>query len=196
LTTEDAEQLQIDSRAQWRRWLAKHHARTEGLWLVTWKKASGGPYVSYDDVVEEAVAQGWIDSKSRALDGERSMLWLAPRKPRTGWSAPNKARVERLLAAKLMHAAGSAKIEAAQRDGSWEKLDAVEQLTVPSDLAAALKRQPPAAAHFDAFPRSIKRGILEWIVQAKKPETRARRIDDTARLAQRNERANQWARKN
>jgi uncharacterized protein YdeI (YjbR/CyaY-like superfamily) len=123
------------------------------------------------------------------------MLWLAPRKPRTGWSAPNKARVERLLAAELMHAAGLAKIEAAQRDGSWAKLDAVEQLEVPPDLATALKQHPPAAAHFDAFPRSIKRGILEWIVQAKKPETRARRIDNTARLAQRNERANQWARK-
>jgi uncharacterized protein YdeI (YjbR/CyaY-like superfamily) len=195
LTIDAAEQLQIESRSQWRRWLAKHHARTDGLWLVTWKKTSRGPHVSYDDVVEEAVAHGWIDSKSRALDGERSMLWLAPRKPRTGWSAPNKARVERLLAAKLMHAAGLAKIEAAQRDGSWAKLDAVEQLTVPPDLAAALKQHPPAAAHFDAFPRSVKRGILEWIVQAKKPETRARRIDDTARLAQRNERANQWARK-
>jgi uncharacterized protein YdeI (YjbR/CyaY-like superfamily) len=193
--SDDAEQLLIESRAQWRRWLSKHHARPDGLWLVTWKKTSGGPHVSYDDVVEEAVAHGWIDSKSRALDAERSMLWLAPRKPRTGWSAPNKARVERLLAANRMHAAGLAKIEAAKQDGSWAKLDAVEQLAVPPDLAAALKQHPPAATHFDAFPRSVKRGILEWIVQAKKPETRARRIDETALLAQRNERANQWSRK-
>jgi uncharacterized protein YdeI (YjbR/CyaY-like superfamily) len=185
----------IESRAQWRRWLGKHHARPDGLWLVTWKKTSGGPHVSYDEVVEEALAHGWIDSKSRALDAERSMLWLAPRKPRTGWSAPNKARVERLLAAKRMHPAGLAKIETAKEDGSWTKLDAVEQLTVPPDLAAALKRQPPAAAHFDSFPRSVKRGILEWIVQAKRPETRARRIDETARLARRNERANQWSRR-
>jgi uncharacterized protein YdeI (YjbR/CyaY-like superfamily) len=66
LTTDRAEQLQIESRLQWRRWLAKHHPRTDGLWLVTWKKTSGGPHVSYDDVVEEAVAHGWIDSKPRA----------------------------------------------------------------------------------------------------------------------------------
>jgi uncharacterized protein YdeI (YjbR/CyaY-like superfamily) len=191
----DAEQLEIASRAQWRRWLARHHARDAGLWLVTWKKASGGPHVGYDDVVEEALAFGWVDSKPRALDAQRSMLWLAPRKAGTGWSAPNKARIERMTAAGQMHAAGRTKVEAAQRDGSWTKLDAVEQLVVPTDLAAALARLPPAAAQFAAFPRSARRGILEWIEQAKRAETRARRVDETAQRAQANERANQWQRK-
>ena len=188
----EGEQLEIDSRAQWRRWLTRHHARTSGLWLVTWKKAGGGPHVPYDDVVEEALAFGWVDSKPRAFDDERTMLWLAPRKAGTGWSAPNKARIERMAAVGLMHAAGIAKIEAAKRDGSWTKLDAVEQLVVPPDLAAALKRLPPAAKNFDAFPRSTKRGILEWIEQARMFETRARRVEQTASLAQNNERANQW----
>jgi uncharacterized protein YdeI (YjbR/CyaY-like superfamily) len=186
------QQVEIRSRAQWRRWLTAHHTQDAGIWLVTWKKNSGGPNVPYEDIVEEALAFGWVDSKPRALDEQRTMLWLAPRKASAGWSAPNKARIARMTQAGLMHAAGLAKIEAAQRDGSWTKLDAVEQLVVPPDLAAALKRLPPAAKNFDAFPRSAKRGILEWIEQAKKPETRARRIDDTARLAQNNERANQW----
>jgi uncharacterized protein YdeI (YjbR/CyaY-like superfamily) len=187
------EQLVIESRAAWRRWLARHHARADGLWLVTWKKRSGGPHVPYEDVVEEALAFGWIDSKARALDEQRSMLWLAPRKAGTGWSAPNKMRVARLVEVGLMHAAGRAKVEAAQRDGSWTKLDAVERGEVPPDLAAALQQRPPAAQHFEAFPRSARRGILEWIEQAKKPETRARRVEETARLAQHNQRANQWA---
>jgi uncharacterized protein YdeI (YjbR/CyaY-like superfamily) len=188
----EGEQFQIDSRAQWRRWLIRHHTRTTGIWLVTWKKKSGGPHVPYDDIVEEALAFGWVDSKPRALDEQRTMLWLAPRKAGTGWSAPNKARIARMTKAGSMHAAGLAKIEAAQRDGSWTKLDAVEQLVVPPDLVAACKRLPPAAKHFDAFPRSAKRGILEWILQAKRPETRAKRVEETARLAQKNERANQW----
>jgi uncharacterized protein YdeI (YjbR/CyaY-like superfamily) len=185
-------QVEVKSRAQWRRWLEKHHIRDDGIWLVTWKKTSGGPHVTNNDIVEEALAFGWIDSKPRALDDERTMLWLAPRKAGTGWSAPNKARIARMTAAGLMHTSGLAKINAAKRDGSWSKLDAVEQLVVPPDLAAALKKLPPAAKHFDTFPRSAKRGILEWILQAKRPETRSKRIDETASLAQNNERANQW----
>jgi uncharacterized protein YdeI (YjbR/CyaY-like superfamily) len=189
------QQVEIKSRAQWRRWLTAHHTQTEGIWLVTWKKTSGGPHVPNNDIVEEALAFGWIDSKPRALDSERTMLWLAPRKAGTGWSAPNKARIARMTAAGLMHAAGMAKIEAARQDGSWTKLDAVEQLSVPPDLAAALRKRPPAAKHFDAFPRSAKRGILEWIEQAKRADTRAKRVEETASLAQSNQRANQWRRK-
>jgi uncharacterized protein YdeI (YjbR/CyaY-like superfamily) len=97
------------------------------------------------------------------------MLWLAPRKPKTGWSRPNKERVERMLAAGLMAPAGLATVEAAKQDGSWTKLDGVEELEMPPDLAAALAAKPPARANFDAFPRSVKRGILEWIANAKRP---------------------------
>ena len=120
------------------------------------------------------------------------MLWFAPRKPGTGWSRHNKERIERLMAAGKMAPAGLAKVEAAKRDGSWNALDAVEALEVPDDLVQALAARPPAAQHFDTFPRSVKRGILEWISNAKKPETRAARIEETARLAAENRRANQW----
>ena len=180
------------SRAEWRRWLEENHARPDGVWLITYKKETGQPRVEYDEAVEEGLCFGWVDSKSNKLDEQRSLLWFAPRKPRTGWSRPNKERVERMLAAGLMAPAGLAKVEAAKADGSWNLLDAVEALEIPPDLAEALASYPSAAANFDAFPRSARRGILEWIVNARKPETRAQRVAETARLAEDNVRANQW----
>lgn len=178
--------------AEWREWLERNHTRDEGVWLVSYKKGTGRPRFEYGEAVEEALAFGWVDSKPAKLDAERSMLWFAPRRAGTGWSRPNKERVERLVAAGRMHPAGLAKVDAARADGSWNRLDGVEALEVPRDLAAALASYPDAAAHFGAFPRSVKRGILEWILNAKRPETRARRVDETARLAAENRRANQW----
>lgn len=180
------------SRAEWRAWLMENHARQQGLWLISYKKVTGRPRVDYDDAVEEAICFGWIDSKANTLDDERSMLWFAPRRTGTGWSKPNKERVARLLQAGLMAPPGLAKIAAAQKDGSWNALDAVEALEIPPDLAVALAAQGTAAANFDAFPRSVKRGILEWIASAKRPATRANRVEETARLAAENRRANQW----
>lgn len=187
-----ANSVEPRSRDEWRAWLAGHHTRAEGIWLVIWKKATGRQAMDYETQVEEALAWGWIDSKTNALDENRSMLWFAPRKPGTGWSRPNQRRVAALIASGLMQPAGLAKVEAAQADGSWSKLDAVENLEIPPDLTEALARRPDAARHFDAFPRSAKRGILEWIAQARRPQTRSARIAETARLAQANERANQW----
>jgi uncharacterized protein YdeI (YjbR/CyaY-like superfamily) len=102
---------------------------------------------------------------------ERSLLWFAPRKTKTGWSRPNKERVQHLIAQGLMAPAGLAK-KAAQRDGSWNALDAIEDLQVPPDLREALRTRSGARQYFDAFPRSVIRSILEWIASAKKPETR------------------------
>lgn len=186
--------FQPESLAEWRAWLMENHARPQGVWLITYKKGSGKPRIDYGESVEEALCFGWVDSKANKLDEERSMLWFAPRKPRTGWSRSNKERVERLISDGRMMPPGLAKIEAAKADGSWNKLDAVEALEVPPDLADALAGVPNAAANFAAFPRSARRGILEWIVQAKTPETRAKRIEETARLAGENVRANQWTR--
>jgi uncharacterized protein YdeI (YjbR/CyaY-like superfamily) len=183
--TTTASQVQAYTRAAWRKWLAKYHETASGAWLVFYKKGAPGaaqhPPMGYDAMVEEALCFGWVDSKPQKLDDERSMLYFAPRKAKSGWSRPNKERVGRLIAEGSMHASGLAKIEAAKADGSWAMLDAVEALETPPDLT-----------YWDAFPRSAKRGILEWIAQAKKPETRAARIANTAELAQRNERANQW----
>ena len=179
------------TRAAWRAWLMREHTRTSGVWLISFKKATGKPRVEYDAAVEEALCFGWIDSKPRTLDHEPSMLWFAPRKPGSGWSRPNKQRVARMIKAGQMMPAGQAKIDAAKADDSWSALDAVEALDVPDDLQQALAAAPSAQQHFDAFPRSVKRSILEWIANAKRPATRARRVAETARLAAENKRANQ-----
>ncbi len=186
------------SRAAWRAWLLEHYTRANGVWVVTWRAQAARTdttkvRLEYDDIVEEALCFGWIDSKPGSLDAERTMLWVSPRKAKSGWSRPNKERIERMLAAGLMHPAGLAKIEAAKADGSWSKLDVVETLEIPPDLAKELALHPPAAENFEQFPRSARRGILEWIAQAKRPETRAKRIAETARLARDNVRANQWS---
>lgn len=180
------------SRGEWRSWLAENHTRGEGVWLIAYKRVTGKARMEYEEAVEEALCFGWIDSKAGTVDEERSMLWMSPRKPRTGWSKSNKERIERLMAAGLMAPAGLAKIEAAKEDGSWNALDAVEALEIPPDLATALASHPPAAGHFEAFPRSVKRSILVWISSAKTAGTRSKRIEETARLAAENVRANQW----
>jgi uncharacterized protein YdeI (YjbR/CyaY-like superfamily) len=189
--SDTAERVEVDSRAAWRTWLEANHTKPDSIWLVTWKK--GDPrHLPYDAVVEEALCFGWVDSLPRKLDDTRSMLRLSPRKPGSGWSALNKARVDKMQVAGLMAPAGLAVIAAAQADGSWSLLDAVDALAVPDDLAAALDAAG-AGATFAAFPPSARRGILEWIVQAKRPETRAARIAETAAKAAIGERANQWA---
>ncbi|MFN8444727.1 MAG: YdeI/OmpD-associated family protein [Caldilineaceae bacterium] len=180
------------TRAEWRAWLEANHALSPGVWLISYKKASGKARFEYEDAVEEALSFGWVDSRPNKLDDEQAMLWFAPRKPGSGWSKPNKERVEKLIALQLMAPAGLAKVEAAKQDGSWNALDGVEALEIPADLATALANYPTATEYFTAFPRSVKRGILEWISNAKTAETRAKRIEETARLAAENLRANQW----
>jgi len=191
---DDKKQIQIENRAEWRAWLEANHTQTTGIWLVTFKKHCGEKYVSYDEVVAEALCFGWIDSRPRKLDVDRTMLWMAPRKPKSGWSRVNKERMARMETAGLMTTVGRAKVAAAKTDGSWSALDAIENLEIPDDLTAEFAKYDTAEAHFLAFPRSAKRGILEWISTAKRPATRAKRIAETARLAQDNIRANQWPR--
>jgi uncharacterized protein YdeI (YjbR/CyaY-like superfamily) len=188
----------VTSRAGWRDWLQREHATSIGVWAVTVKKgalAADEEYVSAVDLNEECLCFGWIDSKPARVDDRHTALLCTPRKPGSGWSKVNKDRLERLLALGQVAPAGLAAIEQAKRDGSWSRLDHVDQLAVPGDLAVALDRLPPAHSHFEAFPRSARRGILEWIASAKTPATRARRVDETARLAQENVRANQWPRR-
>ena len=186
----DAPLVPADDRATWRAWLEANHATTTGAWLVTWRKGHG-PVLDYGEAVEEALCFGWVDSTGGRFDDRRTKLYFAPRKPRSVWSASNKARVERLSAAGLMRAAGLEAIERAKSNGSWTALDEVEQGIVPPDLAAALEAHPPAAERFAAFPWSARRAILIWVGDAKKPETRAARVLETAVRAARNERANE-----
>lgn len=187
---DDHPRVEVASRAELRAWLQRNHTLTTSIWLVTWKKSAGARHVPYSEIVDEALCFGWIDSLPRKLDADRTMVRLSPRKPGSAWSAVNKTKIERLLAEGRMTKAGLAAIDRAKADGSWSLLDSIATLSPPPDLAKALADTPAAKLNFDAFPPSVRRAILEWITQAKTPETRARRIAETATLAADNIRAN------
>lgn len=180
------------TREAWRAWLQENHRTHPGLWLANYKKATGKPRLEYEETVEEALCFGWIDSRANSLDAERSLLWVCPSKATSAWSGINKERVARLVAKGLMEPAGLAVVEEAKASGRWSALDEVELLIVPTDLSEAFDRHPASRANWDQFPPSARRAILDWISQAKRAETRLKRIEETATLADRNERANQW----
>lgn len=186
---DDAPLVHAADRAAWRAWLAGNHATSSGAWLVMWRPRSGHPGLDYEEAIEEALCFGWVDSTAGRVDDDRSKLYFAPRKPRSGWAATNKARIERLLAEGRMAPAGIAAIERAKANGSWEVLDSAERLVVPADLAAALDARPPAAANFAGFPPSARKQMLGWVAFAMRPETRADRIRRVVDAAERNVRA-------
>lgn len=184
------DRLEVRSQGELDTWLdTVGRDRTESIWLVTHKKHHPD-YVSYDEIVESMIAHGWIDSTTRRLDADRSMLLIAPRRKGSTWSARNKAIVERLEGEGRITDAGRAVIDRAKADGTWTVLDDVEQLVVPDDLAAALDGTPHARRHWESFPPSAKKNLLWWVKSAKRPETRAKRIDAVTAEASQGRRAN------
>ena len=190
---QSTEEMEFPCRAALRDWLSVNHARPTGLWCVTWKKAAGALYLPYAHIVQECLAWGWIDSLPRRKDDLRTMLWIAPRKPGSGWSRVNRDHVATLEAQGLMAEPGRAVIAPARADGSFTALDAVEAGEIPPDLAAALAADPGARAAWDGWPRSVTRGLLEMLHNARRPETRAARIAAIMAAAQAGERPFQWA---
>lgn len=170
----DFAEIEVKGRAELRDWLAANHTQTESVWLIFWKKHTPH-YTPIGELISELLCWGWVDAVTRGVDADRSSVRAAPRRAKSAWSAVNKAKVEEARAAGLMTAAGEAAINVAKENGMWEFLDDVERLEVPEDLATALG---DARAVWDDYPRSVKRGMLEFIKTAKKPETRAKRIAD------------------
>ncbi len=183
------ELVHLRDRAAWRRWLERNHGAAKGVWVVSWRTQTGKPRVEYDALVEEALCFGWIDGHQKPVDDERIMQLLTPRRPGSAWASSNKKRVASLEQAGAMTEAGRRVIEAAKADGSWNRFDSADALEIPTDLKAALARNAAAARNFDAFTDAAKRAILRWLIDAKRPETRAKRVGETARLAATNERA-------
>lgn len=179
-----------DNREAWRQWLAEHHALIDGVWLARWTKARGRVTLDYDAIVEEALCFGWIDGLVHTLPDGRHAQLVTPRRAGSGWSRSNKDRVERLIADGRMAAAGIAVIEAAKADGSWSMQDAAEALIEPAELAAGLDAVPAARSHWNAFPRSPKRALIWWVMSAKRPQTRARRVETIVNEAAEGRRAN------
>ena len=168
--------LEVADRDELRRWFTENADRSTGVRLAVTKKGASATCLTYDEAVEEAVAFGWIDSRSGFLDDERYTIVFTPRRPKSGWSRSNKERAERLMAEGRMTPPGLAAIEAAKEAGSWTALDDVEALVVPDDLAAALAANPAAEAFWNELGSSARKISLYRIANAKRPETRANRI--------------------
>jgi uncharacterized protein YdeI (YjbR/CyaY-like superfamily) len=169
------------SRTGWREWLASNLDRQEGLWIVYRKKSSSLDGPVYEDLVEEALCFGWIDSRVRRVDDDRMMQWFSPRRKGGLWSALNKERIERLICAGHMAEVGQAAIDRAKADGSWSQLDEVDALVVPPDLQTALEAAPEAVTAYEALGDSARKQYLWRIHSAKRPATRANRIEETIR---------------
>jgi uncharacterized protein YdeI (YjbR/CyaY-like superfamily) len=181
-----------ESRKDWRNWLYKNHLTEKSVWLIIYKKRSGVKSVSYTEAVDEALCFGWIDSKPNKRDDKSYYQFFSRRNPKSNWSKVNKNKVTELIKKGLMTSAGIAVIKEAKLAGTWSALDEVEKLEIPKLMEKLFRDNKSALLNWQKFPRSVKRGILEWIHNAKKEETKIKRISETVNLAKQNIRANQY----
>jgi uncharacterized protein YdeI (YjbR/CyaY-like superfamily) len=165
------------SRAEWEQWLQDNHAASEGVWIVMARKDAGIDSVRYPDVLESALCFGWIDGRREALDERRFLQRFTPRRPRSRWSRINREKAERLIADGRMRAAGLAEVQRAIADGRWEAAyEGQRSSTVPDDLQRELDARPKAKAFFAELSSQNRYAILYRLHEAKRPETRARRL--------------------
>lgn len=169
--------LPFESPAAWEGWLEKHHGDSSGLWLQIAKKASGVPTVTYAEALDVAICFGWIDGQKASYDERTFLQRFTPRRARSKWSKINVDKVAELLAAGRMRPAGLVQVEAAKTDGRWDAAyGGMATIGVPDDLQAALDAKPSAREFFATISRANRYAVLYRVHDAKRAETRARRI--------------------
>ena len=170
--------MAFESAEAWDVWLSAHHADSPGLWLKIAKKGSAGQSISYSDALDVALCHGWIDGQKGRHDDDYWLQRFTPRKPGGNWSKINTERAAALIAAGRMTPAGLREVEQAQADGRWERAyQSQSRITVPDDLADALAANPRAREFFATLDSANRYAILYRVTSAKRPETRAKRID-------------------
>ena len=163
-------------RQDWRQWLELYHAKEEAVWVIFFKKKSPKFNLSWTHAVDEALCFGWIDSVKKSIDSATYKQYFTRRKPKSIWSKVNKEKVALLTAQGLMQTAGQQCVEIAKENGSWDFLNDVDNLVIPADLAAAFQEDAIAANYFEGLSNSSKKGLLYWILSAKRSPTRHKRI--------------------
>ena len=171
------------TKQHWRKWLAKNNIQKDAIWLIMYKKKSDKPSITWSDAVDEALCFGWIDSIKKKLDEERSIQYFSKRKPKSTWSKINKQKVCKLIDTGFMTKVGLDCIEVAKRNGTWEILDSVEELIIPPDLETKLMTNANAMDFFLSLSKSVRKATLQWIILAKRQETRQKRINEIVELA-------------
>lgn len=175
---------------EWYSWLDKNADKEKAVRLVLPNKASTKNGITTDEAVLAALCYGWIDSLAGKYDYESSFLTFTPRNAKSNWSKPNRERVAKLQAQGLIKPQGQAMIDLAKKTGSWNLLADIEEGMIPQDVKEKFDNNKKASANFEAFPPSSRKRILAWIITAKRPETRQKRIEEAIALAEKNIRAN------
>ena len=192
MSINDAEKYYPQSKEQWRKWLAKNHIQKNAVWVIFYKQKADKPTITWSDAVDEALCFGWIDSIKKTLDEERSIQFFCKRKPKSTWSKINKEKVKKLIAAEKMMQAGLSCIEIAKENGSWEILDSVEELIIPKDLESELEAKENAMDFFLSLSKSVRKAMLQWLVLAKRKETRENRISEIVKSASNKQKPKQF----
>ncbi|MCH7400881.1 YdeI family protein [Belliella kenyensis] len=174
------------TKKDWRLWLEQHHQSEQSVWLVYYTKKSNKPTISWSDAVDVALCFGWIDSKKVKIDEETSHQFFSKRKPKSTWSKINKEKIKKLTEQGLMTEEGYKSIEIAKENGSWTILDEVEELIIPEDLEQMFLKYPGSKDFFLSVSKSVRKMMLQWIVLAKRPETRQNRIIEIVENASQN----------
>jgi uncharacterized protein YdeI (YjbR/CyaY-like superfamily) len=181
-----------ENNAEWRKWLEENHRKEQAVWVVFYTKSSGKPSMTWSEAVDEALCFGWIDSKVISMGDGKLHQFFSKRKAKSTWSKINKEKIERLVREGLMTRAGHESIELAKENGSWTILDEVEELVVPKDFEDALGQYEEATEYFHGLSKSVKKMMLYWLVSAKRPETRQKRIDELVEHASRKTKPKQF----
>lgn len=179
----DVETFCPTNQADWRKWLEENHDSKQSVWVIQYKKKANVPTISWSESVDEALCFGWVDSIRKTIDEQKFMQFFCKRKAKSTWSKINKEKVLQLIDQRLMSEAGYKSIEIAKQNGSWIILDEVEELTIPLDLEKAFKAKPGSADYFLTLSKSVKKAILQWLMFAKRVDTRERRVTEIAELA-------------
>jgi uncharacterized protein YdeI (YjbR/CyaY-like superfamily) len=182
----DVEDSCPHNKKDWRKWLELNHNYKEAVWLIFYKKKSPNYNLSWSESVDEALCFGWIDSTKKTIDSEKYKQYFSKRKAKSNWSKINKDKVKTLIDQGLMQNEGYKSIEFAKENGSWTILDGVEALEIPEDLKSEFANYKGSMEFFDSLSKSVKKGLLYWVISAKRKETRQKRIFQIVENASRN----------
>jgi uncharacterized protein YdeI (YjbR/CyaY-like superfamily) len=185
----EKEQHYFKNTSDWREWLHNNHDSSAGVYLIFYKVSSPFESMRWEEAVQVAICYGWIDSTVKNIDEHSRRQLFTPRKHKSVWSKLNKTYIEKLIASNLMHESGLSKIETAKQNGSWTSLDAVEDLTIPEDLALAFEQNQTAFENYKNFSPSYRKSYLYWLNQAKREETRNNRITSIIDLCSQNKKS-------
>lgn len=182
-------ELTVSDALAWREWLDRHHAQSPGVWLVLAKKATTKPTsLTYNEALDEALSYGWIDRQLRKGSETTYCQRFTPRRARSVWSKRNVSNVERPILERRMHASGLAEVERAKADGRWDSAyHGSANIEVPADFATALASEPRARAVFETLNRQNRYAILYRIANAKRADTRSKRIEQFVSMLARQE---------